>query len=51
VVKPIPDKNHTTKIVIACQWESYTAFTAGVLKRLLREEEKKFEIMASSSKV
>ncbi|MFZ3169502.1 MAG: hypothetical protein WA130_17960 [Candidatus Methanoperedens sp.] len=29
----------------------HTAFTAGVLKSLLREEEKKFEITAWSSKV
>ena len=41
--------NHTTKIAIACQGGgSHTAFTAGVLKRLLREEEKKFEITALS---
>ncbi|HEX7627516.1 MAG TPA: patatin-like phospholipase family protein [Candidatus Methanoperedens sp.] len=41
--------NHITKIAIACQGGgSHTAFTAGVLKRLLREEEKKFEITALS---
>ncbi|MGZ7109030.1 MAG: hypothetical protein ACXVHW_08690, partial [Methanobacterium sp.] len=44
-VKSILDKNNNniTKIAIACQGGgSHTAFTAGVLKRLLREEEKKF---------
>lgn len=43
-------KNNTSKrIAIACQGGgSHTAFTAGVLKRLLREEEKKFEITALS---
>lgn len=41
--------NNTTKIAIACQGGgSHTAFTAGVLKRLLREKEKKFEITALS---
>ncbi len=41
--------NHITKIAIACQGGgSHTAFTAGVLKRLLREKEKKFEITALS---
>jgi ADP-ribosylglycohydrolase len=36
------DTNNNTTAV-AC--ESHTAFTAGVLKRLLQEEEKKFEIL------
>lgn len=37
------------KIAIACQGGgSHTAFTAGVLKRILKEEKKKFEIVALS---
>jgi len=46
----LDENNNTTKIAIVCQGGSHTAFTAGVLKRLLREEEKKFEITAWSSK-
>jgi NTE family protein len=44
------DNSHKTKrIAIACQGGgSHTAFTAGVLKRILKEENKKFEIIALS---
>jgi len=43
------EKNDKIRVAIACQGGgSHTAFTAGVLKRLLREEEKKFEITALS---
>ncbi|NJD52865.1 MAG: Patatin [Candidatus Methanoperedens sp.] len=43
------ENNNTKKIAIACQGGgSHTAFTAGVLKRLLREEEKQFEITVLS---
>jgi len=39
----------TKRIAIACQGGgSHTAFTAGVLKRILKEEKKKFEIVALS---
>lgn len=41
--------NKIKKIAIACQGGgSHTAFTAGVLKRILKEEKKKFEIVALS---
>jgi len=41
--------NKTKGIAIACQGGgSHTAFTAGVLKRILKEENKKFEIIAFS---
>jgi len=37
------------KIAIACQGGgSHTAFTAGVLKRILKENEKKYDIIALS---
>lgn len=44
------DTSHKSKrIAIACQGGgSHTAFTAGVLKRILKEEKKKFEIVALS---
>lgn len=44
------DTSHKTRrIAIACQGGgSHTAFTAGVLKRILKEEKKKFEIVALS---
>lgn len=43
------EKNSIKKIAIACQGGgSHTAFTAGALKRIIREEEKKFEITAFS---
>ena len=45
-----PETSHKTRrIAIACQGGgSHTAFTAGVLKRILKEEKKKFEIVALS---
>jgi NTE family protein len=45
-----PDTSHKTRrIAIACQGGgSHTAFTAGVLKRILKEEKNKFEIIALS---
>jgi len=44
------DTSHKTRrIAIACQGGgSHTAFTAGVLKRILKEENEKFEIIALS---
>lgn len=43
------NQNKIKRIAIACQGGgSHTAFSAGVLKRILREENKKFEIVAFS---
>lgn len=45
----IDTQNKPRRIAIACQGGgSHTAFTAGILKRLLKEEKKKFDIIALS---
>jgi NTE family protein len=45
----IHKKNGSVRVAIACQGGgSHTAFTAGVLKRLLKEKDRKYEIVALS---
>ncbi len=45
----VDEGNGSRRVAIACQGGgSHTAFTAGALKRILQENDKKFEIIAFS---